>query len=102
MKRTSMQALYVGDIGVIVAPSVPKSVPKDIDIDSLSLLEMMTLALECGANIKDLIGIDNCYEHVGMIAIHDRALPAGYSLLLDCKYCTNCFIMFRTKRRGKL
>jgi uncharacterized metal-binding protein len=92
-----MQPVYVGDIGVIIQRSEKHARPADIDLDTLDFRQLCNLAVYCGIDVRDLIGIRFCYEHVDMTEIGARALPQGYNLFESCKYCKNCWRFFRIK-----
>jgi hypothetical protein len=92
-----MAKIYVGDIGTITISPPKIGLPKDLDLSGLSFRQLCNLAVVCGFDVRDLIGIDNCYEHVEMVLIFDRALPEGFNLFDHCSYCRNCWRMFRVR-----
>ncbi len=98
MNRKGVAAIYVGDIGDIFTVHVPVTpIADNIDIDSLSTRDMFKLALAHNIDVRLLLGVDNCYEHVGMLEMGARALPDGYNWAEDTNYCNNCWLWFRRK-----
>lgn len=98
-KRTGMKLLYIGDIGDTTPLYHPITAPSpEIDLDALDARQMMNLAIENGFQVRDLIGISHCYEHVDMVLLGDRKLPDGMNLFENCSYCKNCFQLFRDKK----
>ena len=96
--RSGMKPVYVGDVGEITLRPVRKPIPNDVDLDSLDIHELCAMALEAGVGLRDLIGINNCYDHVNMVLLGSNAMPQGFNIIEHTKYCRNCFQMFRLKR----
>lgn len=97
MARSGMKPVYIGDVGQIV-PRTPKmGIPKEVDISHLSFRDLCNLAVVCGFELRDIIGIKSCFEHQDKILLADRALPDGMNLFEHCVYCKNCFQFFRIK-----
>lgn len=101
MAKSGMRPVYVGDVGN-VTPRKPKgTIPAHIDIDKLSFREMCSLAISVGFELRELIGIKTCGEHIGMVLLADRIMPEGMNLFEHCVYCRNCFQLFRIKELKK-
>lgn len=98
-RRSGMSLLYVGDVGVVVAPSQPKPVPQNINVDEMSWRELFLLAIELGHDVKQLLGIQHCYEHINMILLKDNKLPDGFNYAEDTAWCRSCFQWFRQKKK---
>lgn len=96
-----MAPVYIGDVGVIVTPEEKPKLPKGFDFSKLTFRQMCNLAVACGISVKDIIGIDHCYDHQKMIPIGGRELPAGMNLFEHCVFCRNCFLFFRIKELPK-
>lgn len=93
MKRSGMSRVYVGDVGFIVEPTIPTPIPP-IDTSNLTLRELGNLALNIGIDIRDIIGILTCEEHIDMVFLGDKEMPEGYNLIEHCVYCKNCWQLF--------
>lgn len=95
MRKSGMAPVYVGDVGVIVEPSLKYSIPDWLDLSKLDLRQICNLAASCGISIRDILGIDHCWEHQDKIAIGGRELPQGFNLFEHCVICRSCGITFR-------
>jgi hypothetical protein len=96
--KSAIGRVYIGDIGTIIPPK-PKPALPPIDLSQMSYRDMCNLAVAIGLDVRDIIGIEHCYEHEGMVFIADRALPEGFDLFSDCVYCKNCWRFFRTRTK---
>lgn len=92
-----MARVYVGDVGTLTKPTPKSGIPKELDLSGLTFRQLCNLAVALGHDVRDIIGIDHCYEHYGMIAIGNRELPEGFNLFEHCSYCRNCWQTFRQK-----
>lgn len=97
-RRSKMPHVMVGDVGEITIRPERKTIAENVDLDSMDLHELCALAIDCGIGLKELIGIDNCFEHVNMIFLGANDMPEGFNIIEHVKYCKNCFQMFRLKR----
>lgn len=96
MRRSGMLPVYIGDVGVIYAPQVFKPIPDDEYLDKLTWRELFTVAVECGIKVQDLIGVNKCTDHYGMVYLPGTSImPQGYNLAEHCSWCKSCFRMFR-------
>jgi hypothetical protein len=97
-----MARVYVGDIGTVVTPQPITQLPKDLDLSQLTFRQLCNLAVACNIDVRDMIGVENCIEHEGMVLLADKEMPSGYNLFEDCKYCKNCWQFFRYKEKQVL
>lgn len=95
MRRQS--AVYVGDIGDITVAAPLTPIPLDIDIDALTNRELFKLLLDHGVDVRLILGVDYCYQHVDMIYLGGLPMPEGYSLFENTRYCRNCWAWWRDK-----
>jgi hypothetical protein len=98
--RKGIGKIFVGDVGVIVPPVLHLEITM-IDTSKMTYRELCAYALECGVDIRDIIGIDHCYLHVDMIYVGDKPLPRGFNMVEHCNWCRNCFQMYRIRKIKK-
>ena len=96
-KRNGMKPVYVGDIGEIVIKTPISKPTRKLDLENMSLRELFREALECGFDVRELIGVEGCDKHVGMVFLGGKTMPQGMNLVENCVYCKNCWQYFRDK-----
>lgn len=96
-RRNRMAPVYVGDVGVIPEPSPTIPMPLGLDTSNLTFRQLCNLALAVGIDIRDIIGVKECYMHVDMIFLGSNEMPDGYNIFEHCTYCKNCWKLFRLK-----
>lgn len=94
-----MAKVYLGDVGVItLVERVKPQLPENIDFSVMTLRELCNFALSIGVDLKEIIGVNKCSGHAGMVVLGNNKMPDGYNLFEHCIFCKNCWQLFRLKR----
>lgn len=98
-RNGGMKPVYVGDVGNTHYVGRPKTIkqPPKLDYGSMSFRELFNMAIECGFDVRDLIGVKSCDDHNGMIFLGGKEMPQGMNLAEHCVYCNNCWRFFRQR-----
>lgn len=98
MGRTKMARVYVGDVGEIVVKEPKKTLPKDLDLSKYDFRELCNIAILVGIDLRQIIGVEKCSNHIRMVVLGDKEMPEGMNIFEHCVYCQNCWQIFRMKR----
>jgi hypothetical protein len=79
----AQQKVFFGEIGDITLSTPITAEPLiGVDIDAIDDLRVLfNLCLACGIDVREIIGVKTCGEHVGWILLADKELPEGYNLV---------------------
>lgn len=97
MARGKMAPVYVGDVGQIHTYNREKVGLPEFDLSTLPLRDLCNLALKVGFDVREIIGVPSCEDHLKMVILHNT-MPEGMNLFEHCVYCKNCWQFFRLKR----
>jgi len=97
-RRSRMAPVYIGDIGIITPPTTKTGLPEGFDTSKLTFRQLCNVAVLVGIDVREIIGIKECWMHVDMVFLGDKQMPDGYNLFEHCNYCKSCWRLFRIKR----
>lgn len=90
-----MARVYIGDVGEIPPPQAPFETELKFDLSKVTFRDLCNLTTILGFDVRDIIGINDCFEHRNMIFLGDKEMPEGFNLFEHCVYCKNCWKLFR-------